>query len=119
MSGIAPVIHVDDCARSLAFYARLGFELVESLEADRRTAWALIRNGQAELMVESTDKLIDPHSQGVFLYLFTPDVVGLYERLKADGLEVGQLHNPPYMRGGEFRLVDPDGYVVLIGQPKS
>ena len=34
----------------------------------------------------------------------------------AAGVEVGEVKRPFYMPAGEFRVADPDGYVLLIGQ---
>jgi hypothetical protein len=31
-------------------------------------------------------------------------------------VEVGEITRPFYMPAGEFRLEDPDGYVLLVGQ---
>jgi catechol 2,3-dioxygenase-like lactoylglutathione lyase family enzyme len=114
--GVTPVIHVDNSARSLRFYQQLGFEVVQSLEADRHSAWTLLRNGEAELMIATATEPVEVTAQGVFLYLYSSDIVGLYDELKALGLAPGEMHNPPYMPAGEFRLADPDGYVLLFGQ---
>ncbi len=32
------------------------------------------------------------------------------------GIAVGGIEHPIYMPAGEFRFVDPDGYVLLVGQ---
>jgi len=70
-------------------------------------------------MLESAVEVVDAEAQGIFLYLYTPDVNALYAELETAGLNPGGLHNPPYMPAGEFRLSDPDGYVLLIGQPSG
>jgi hypothetical protein len=31
-------------------------------------------------------------------------------------VEVGEIEHPSYMPAGELRVLDPDGYVVLVGQ---
>jgi hypothetical protein len=36
--------------------------------------------------------------------------------LRAAGIETGEIHHPHYMPAGEIRVVDPDGYVLLVGQ---
>ena len=118
-TGVTPVIHVDDVARSVAFYQQLGFEVVQTLVADRHSAWTLLRNGPAELMLETATDPFTADEQGIFLYLHVTDVVALYDELQALGLEPGELHNPPYMPAGEFRLTDPDGYILLFGQLSS
>jgi hypothetical protein len=35
------------------------------------------------------------------------------------GIDVGEIEYPFYMPAGEFRVVDPDGYVLLVGQLNS
>ena len=32
------------------------------------------------------------------------------------GVEVGDITHPFYMPAGELRVIDPDGYVVLVGR---
>jgi hypothetical protein len=39
---------------------------------------------------------------------------GLGERLIAEGIEAGTIQYPFYAPRGEFRIQDPDGYVIMI-----
>ncbi len=43
----------------------------------------------------------------------------LHDELVAAGVEAGEVEHPFYMPSGEFRVVDPDGYVLLVGQPNA
>ena len=47
---------------------------------------------------------------------WTPDVQGLHDGVASVGVEVGEVQHRFYMPAGEFRAVDPDGYVLLVGQ---
>ena len=67
-------------------------------------------------MLAQADGPIDPEQQAVLFYCWSPDVRALRDELVAAGVEVGEIHHPFYMRAGEFRIADPDGYVVLVGQ---
>ena len=60
------------------------------------------------------DAPIDDGAQGVLFYLYCDDVVATRERLLAAGLDAGPMSHPFYRPRGEFRLRDPDGYVLMI-----
>ncbi len=49
-------------------------------------------------------------------YLYASNLVSLREDLLAKGIKVSAITYPQYMRKGEVRVEDPDGYVLLIGQ---
>jgi hypothetical protein len=65
------------------------------------------------------DAPIDAGAQAVQFYLWTADVVGLREHLLANRIPVRPIIHPPYMAGGEIRVTDPDGYVLLVGQREA
>jgi hypothetical protein len=54
--------------------------------------------------------------QAVLFYLYSPDLIALREQLLDKGVKVSEITYPDYMRKGEIRLEDPDGYVLLVGQ---
>ena len=54
--------------------------------------------------------------QAFFLYLYTDVLTALREHLLANGVEVSEIHRPPYMQNGEVSVPDPDGYDVFVGQ---
>jgi catechol 2,3-dioxygenase-like lactoylglutathione lyase family enzyme len=47
------------------------------------------------------------------------DLVALRAALVGHGIAVGEITHPAYMKEGEIRLEDPDGYVLLVGQTDS
>jgi catechol 2,3-dioxygenase-like lactoylglutathione lyase family enzyme len=109
-------VHVEDVRRSIAFYQLLGFETGDTLERDGRLNWASLRCGDAWFMIARAEEPIDARKQAVLFYLHTTDVAGLRERLVAAGITVGEIRSTDYMREGEIRIEDPDGYTLLIGQ---
>jgi hypothetical protein len=50
----------------------------------------------------------------VLFYLYVEVVATAREALSAAGLEPGPVTTPFYAPRGEFRLVDPDGYCLMI-----
>ncbi len=55
-------------------------------------------------------------SLGGFFYSYCDDVPALRGYLIAEGIEAGPIKYPFYAPRGEFRLQDPDGYVIMVTQ---
>ena len=115
--------HVVDVSRSVEFYRHLGLEVQSSFESDGKVVWALVARPEdsragsgARLMLALANGPIDAANQAVLFYCWAPDVHGLHDQLAAVGLDVGDVKHPSYMPAGEFRVSDPDGYVLLVGQ---
>ena len=115
--------HVADVRRSVKFYRLLGLEVESSYETDGKLVWALVARGsdapgdaRARLMLALASGPIDAAVQAVLFYCWAPDVPRLHDELAAAGVEVGEVTRPFYMPAGEFRVEDPDGYVLLVGQ---
>lgn len=70
-------------------------------------------------MLALADEPIDASRQTVLFYRWTPDVNRLHDQRASRGIEVSNVQHPFYMPAGEFRTVDPDGYVLLVGQLES
>lgn len=121
--GLTAYAHVADVERSVAFYRHLGLHPRNSHEVDGVLVWAFVTSAAAEpndagarLMLAAADGPIVASDQAVLFYCWTQDVRGLHEELEAAGLRPGAIEYPFYMPAGEFRLFDPDGYVLLVGQ---
>lgn len=111
--------HVADVGRSVEFYGHLGLEVQSSHESEGKLVWALVaRPGEAgaRLMLALASGPIDAGSQAVLFYCWAPDVNALRDKLATAGVKVGDVTHPFYMPAGEFRVEDPDGYVLLVGQ---
>jgi catechol 2,3-dioxygenase-like lactoylglutathione lyase family enzyme len=131
---VVTYIHVADVDASRAFYRALGFEAANVLRDEHGSAfWALVRSGRGEVMFARASGPIDADQQAVLLYMYAENVRGLRERLLAAGVRDGgtytgrraagdgprmvyRVARPAHMPAGELRVIDADGYVVLVGQ---
>jgi catechol 2,3-dioxygenase-like lactoylglutathione lyase family enzyme len=110
--------HVADVERSIEFYADLGFKVANRVVPEGRTApvWAWLESEKANLMVGLASAPIDPSQQAILFYLYYDDVKRTRAALLELGHHPGEIDYPFYMPGGEFRLQDPDGYVLMLAQ---
>ncbi len=107
---------VADVERSIAFYAQLGFEVGNTFaeEGATKPAWAWLYSDRAQLMLAAADEPVVADQQKVLFYLYTDDVPAARASLIEAGLSPGEITTPFYAPRGEFQLVDPDGYVLMI-----
>jgi hypothetical protein len=113
---ITAMLHVRSVTRSIAFYEKLGFAVGNTFVPTGRTdpAWAWLRSGDAHLMVTEAGKPVDPAAQAVLFYAYCDDVERFRAVLIQRGVDAGPVSTPFYSPRGEFRVTDPDGYVVLV-----
>lgn len=109
------MLPVRSVAASIEFYEKLGFTVEKRND---EWAWAMLRFDECRLML---DQSINTHpsapAQGV-VYLYPDDVVEYHRLVRASGLEVPDLEATFYGMS-EFRLHDPDGNRLWIGQNPS
>jgi predicted enzyme related to lactoylglutathione lyase len=110
--------HVRSVPASIAFYRRFGFEIENTFTPpeQKEPSWANLLSDRAQLMVARADEPVIPSQQAVLFYLYCDDVSALREYLIAEGIEAGPIQYPFYAPGGEFRIQDPDGYVIMVTQ---
>lgn len=138
VDSLAPFIHVTDVERSIAFYARLGYAVVNRIDDPQgKACWAFLKSGAAQLMLSRASGPIDASVQAVMFYHYCEDVRSLRAHLLAASLRDGgryagvpldraasdhttvfQVTSPGWLPAGEMRLHDPDGYTVMVGQLK-
>jgi len=113
---LVPMAFVRSVPDSIAFYRRLGFEPENTFTPEGRgePSWAYLVSGRAQLMVARASEPVDPRPQAVLFYAYCDDVAVFRERLCAGGIAAGAIQHPFYAPRGEFRIQDPDGYVVMI-----
>ncbi|HEY6660982.1 MAG TPA: VOC family protein [Pyrinomonadaceae bacterium] len=113
---LVPMASVADVERSIAFYRHLGFEVGNTFAPADATkpSWAWLQSGLAQLMVTTASELIVPEQHSVLFYIYTDDVAAARASLVEAGLNPGAIATPFYAPRGEFQLVDPDGYVVMV-----
>ena len=122
--GVALLLEVYDMPRSVRFYRDLlGFEVVTTspnLGGEDRFHWALLRLGEAEIMLNSAyefdeerppepDRARTAAHRDTGLFFACPDVDAAYEAFSAKGLKLKKPHVASYgMKQLSFN--DPDGY---------
>lgn len=117
LRALVPMAHVADVARSTAFYGHLGFQPLDTFTPPGAPAptWAFLRTpGGAQLMVTKASRPLEPDAEGFIVYLYTDDVPAMHAHLAEAGLDPGPIAHPFYNPKGEFRVVDPDGYALMI-----
>jgi len=115
MTRLIPMLPVASVPASIEFYEKLGFT-VEKRNEDWR--WAMLRFGECRLMV---DQSINAHPgaprHGV-VYLYPDDIFGYHRQVRRSGLTVPEL-DVTFYGMTEFRIDDPDGNRLWIGQDAS
>ena len=113
---LVPMISVVDVERSIAFYQHLGFEIGNTFapEGGTKPAWAWLYCDHAQLMLSPAAKPVVAEPQSVLFYLYTDDVTAARASLVEAGLNPGEIRTEFYAPRGEFELVDPDGYILMI-----
>jgi hypothetical protein len=123
IDALTPYAHVADVQRSVEFYGLLGLDLRNSLEEGGKLVWAFVtdpsddpNDAAARLMLAQADGPVDASQQAVLFYCWARDLESLQAELSGAGVEVGEITHPFYMPAGELKVIDPDGYVVLVGR---
>jgi predicted enzyme related to lactoylglutathione lyase len=117
MRSLVPMAHVRSVGDSIAFYGKLGFEVRNTFVPAGRTepAWAWLESeGSANFMLALASEPVIADQQAVLFYLYCDDVSSTRSRLQEAGVAVGPIEHPFYAPSGEFRVTDPDGYVLMI-----
>ena len=113
---LVPMAHVAEIGASIAFYEKLGFAMIGSFTPPGEDApsWVSLSSDGAELMLTRADEPVVAEQQAVLFYLYCEDVAGMHALLSEAGVRAGPITKPFYNPQGEFRLVDPDGYLVIV-----
>jgi catechol 2,3-dioxygenase-like lactoylglutathione lyase family enzyme len=113
---LVPMAFVADVTRSIAYYERLGFRVHNTVAVDGgpEPTWAWLQADGAALMVARATEPVIASQQAVLFYLYVEDVAAKHAELAAAGTFGGPITYPFYAARGEFRLHDPDGYVLMV-----
>ncbi len=109
------MLPVNDIGVSIAFYQKLGFS-VENRNDDWR--WAMLRFDECRLMVDQSINGHPGFARLGVIYLYPDNIVEYHAHVRASGLEIPDLETTFYGLT-EFRIDDPDGNRLWIGQDTS
>ena len=114
---LVPFVHVASVPASIDFYRKLGFEVRNTFvpAGESEPVWAWLESDLARLMVGRADGPFDADQQAVLFYLYCDDVQAARREFERAGITVGEVTYPFYCPRGEFRMHDPDGYVLMVG----
>ncbi|MDB6069540.1 MAG: Glyoxalase-like domain protein [Verrucomicrobiales bacterium] len=113
MDKITPMLPVAQLARAVDFYTNvLGFEVEHRNDGWR---WAMLKFGDCRLML---DESINSHSgapRDQVLYFYLDDIAAYHAQVRQSGGDIPDL-SVTFYGLTEFRLEDPDGNQLWIGQ---
>lgn len=112
MQRLIPMLPVRRLPASVDFYARLGFR-VENRNDEWR--WAMLAFDDCRLMVDESINQPPDAPRTTVIYLYPDDLFGYHRDLRRRGLDVPSITHPFYGMS-EFRIQDPDGNRLWIGQ---
>lgn len=122
MQGYQPLFNVADVGASVAFWqGALGFELTQTFEWEGRLAFAQLRSGEVEIMLngrggDPAARRARPHFTEAVFYFRVDDVHALFRDLTAKGFAPTAPERQDYGLD-EMYLRDPDGYELSFTSP--
>jgi hypothetical protein len=114
VEGLVPFVHVLDVVKSTAFYERFGFEVRNTYDVHGRRVWCWLEHNQARLMLAQADDPVDASQQAVLFYIYAHELEALHQRLTEAALEPGPIVSGAPGPDRQFRIYDPDGYVLMV-----
>ena len=115
MTRLIPMLPVRSMPASVAFYQKLGFSIETRNDGWR---WAMLCFGECRLMVDESINVDPGVPRTSVLYLYPDDISEYHQQVRKDGLAVPDLEVSFYGMT-EFRMDDPDGNRLWIGQNTS
>jgi uncharacterized glyoxalase superfamily protein PhnB len=115
MTRLIPMLPVKSMPASVEFYQKLGFTIENRND---QWGWAMLRFDECRIMVDQSINAHGGAPRRSVLYLYPDDVVAYHRQVKSNGLAVPDL-DVTFYGMTEFRLDDPDGNRLWIGQKTS
>jgi catechol 2,3-dioxygenase-like lactoylglutathione lyase family enzyme len=112
MNRLIPMLPVKSMPTSIEFYQKLGFS-VERKQDD--WGWAMLFFDECRLMLDQSINVHPEVPRLSVLYLYPENVVEYHRQVRTNGVDVPDL-DVTFYGMTEFRLNDPDGNRLWIGQ---
>jgi catechol 2,3-dioxygenase-like lactoylglutathione lyase family enzyme len=115
VSEAVPVCYVRNLDRARDFYALFGFAELRGGEAGG-SRWSYLRSGANTVLLAAVQPPLIGVELPLLIYFYVDDLGAVGVRLAAAGVKVEHVGYPDHAPGGEVRVIDPDGNVLLVGQ---
>lgn len=112
MTRLVPMLPVKSMRASIEFYQKLGFTVEQRRD---EWGWAMLRFGDCQLMIDQSINLHRNAPRDSVLYLYPEDIAAYHQQLRKNGIVAPDLEVTFYGLT-EFRIEDPDGNRLWIGQ---
>ena len=119
VTGITPIITVDDLQTSIAFYEGLGFIVGERWEDNGALLGVMLGAGKTQIGLNQDDwKKGRDRKKGVGMRLFlgtTQNVDEIAARAKSAGIRLQSEPHDTEWKSRAFEVTDPSGFILTIG----
>jgi uncharacterized glyoxalase superfamily protein PhnB len=109
---IVPMLPVRHLPRAIPFYRALGFQVLQERED---WGWAQLALGDSQIMLDQSIFHATQRPSSSVLYLYPGDIKAFHAEARRQGLLIPDLETTFYGML-EFRIEDPDGNRLWIGQ---
>jgi len=127
MKDLTPNLMVKNVRKSVDFYQNvLGFEALEVVPQGDTLVFAILRSGNAMIMLQEENSLKEELPQlskyspgaGMTLYIHVEDVHALYEKVKGKATIAKEMHDTFY-GSTDFAIEDCNGYMLVFSEDKN
>jgi catechol 2,3-dioxygenase-like lactoylglutathione lyase family enzyme len=108
------MLPVSNLAASIGFYQKLGFSIEQKNDG---WGWAMMCFDECRLMLDQSISQHPDSPRDSVLYLYPEDIAAYHRQVRQNGLALPDLDHTFYGMT-EFRLDDPDGNRLWIGQKR-
>jgi uncharacterized glyoxalase superfamily protein PhnB len=112
LTRLIPMLPVKSMPASVQFYEKLGFAVERRQDS---WGWAMLRFDDCCLMIDQSINARAPMERPGVIYLYPENVMEYHRWVQANGVNVPDLEVTFYGMT-EFRIEDPDGNQLWIGQ---
>jgi len=115
LNRLIPMLPVRSMPASVEFYQKLGFTVEQR---DDQWRWAMLSFGDCRLMLDESINVHPGIPRSSVLYFYPDAIAEYHEQVRRNGLVVPDL-DVTFYGMTEFRIEDPDGNRLWIGQNAS
>lgn len=124
LTKLTPNLMVEDVNGTVEFYKNiLGFELIMTVPEKEKFDWAMMQNGDVEMMFQSKASLVKEISDlksrqlggALTFYIEVEDIKGLYEKIINKTAVVKDFHTTFY-KMQEFAIRDNNGFILVFAE---